>query len=420
MARPRTLVCLFVLVVATWPGLAPALGLPGWRTREVEVNGLTVQEIRLGTIVDRGELAIAVVTNGSTPGTTRLLVSRIQMFALMYGALPTWLTLVQSGSAFSLGGGCAVGETIVFPYIDGFRLRVARVAGNQITTTTPSIAGNDQYVATECAQVGDTTYYALLNDTRQRIELYAEDANGFRSENAGFANVLSVFSGAVRPALAAGVEGRLGIVYQQTSGSVRQVSFDAATKAIESNCQLALQMPAPTSFTNVRETTAVPGAWTGNGSEYRFGALGDFVNGGANTLTHFVSGGGCANWSVGKGSSTGVAPYGWLGSVAIIDKLGTAAYVGNASVWGRVDYEFGLLESLPPPPHRSGGPIDGVGVRDNDTRRFAVLVAGVSDASATRLELNYNALPRGVGNRWRSGFEDSGPRFATSNAPPGQ
>ena len=418
MARSRSFHLLLALVLVGLPGPGDALVPPGWRTREVEVNGLTVQEIRLGTITNRGELVIAVVTNGSTPGTTRLLAARIQMFALMNGALPTWLTLVQSGNAFSLGGGCPLGDAIVFPYIDGFRLRIARVNGDQITTTTPTIAGNDQYVATECARVGDSTYYALLNNTRQRIELYAEDSGGFRSENAGFANVLSVFSGAVRPALAAGVEGKLGIVYQQTTGSVRQVSFDAVTKAIESNCQLAMQTPVPTTFTSVREIVAAPGLWTGNGSEYRFGAIGDFVNGGSNVLTHFVSGGACANWTVGKGSSAGVAPYGWIGSTAIIDKLGKSAYIGNATVWGRVEYEFGGFESLPPPPHRSGGPIDGVGTLDNDSRRLALLLAGVSDASALRLEFNYNALPRGVSNRWRSGFEDSGPRVATSNAPP--
>lgn len=403
-------------------GLPPrldALVLDSWVSEPHFVNGQTVQEIRLGALAGDGQLAIAVVTNGTNPGTTSLMVARIQMLAALHGTLPVYLTLVQSGSAFSLAGGCNVGNTILFPYIESFRLHIARV-GDEIGTTTPSIAGTDQYVAAECTNVGDTAYFALLNHTRQRIELYAEDGNGFRSENAIFQNVLSVFSGGVRPGIAGGTGGRLGVVYQQTSGSIRQVSIDAITKMIESNCQILLQTPAPTAFTVPRDIAVMLGLRTRVGDEYRFGAFGDFAGAGNNVLTHFTSGGDCTSWTQPGGSSVGASPYGWLGSSVIPDTHGKVAFLGNAAHWGRLQVSDGWYDPLAAPPHRAGGPTDGIGVRDNDSDRFGVLVAGISQSSDAHVLLSYNGWPHGHLRpqfRWRFDFEDPGPRTAVGDPP---
>lgn len=410
---------LFLLFLGLSPRL-DALALGPWVSEPHFVNGQTVQEIRLGALAGDGQLAIAVVTNGTNPGTTSLMVAKIQMLAALHGALPVYLTLVQSSNAFSLGGGCHVGNTILFPYIENFRLHLARVDGDEIDTTTPSIAGTDQYVAAECTNVGDTAYFALLNHTQQRLELYAQDASGFRSENAGFQNVLSVFSGGVRPGIAGGTGGRLGVVYQQTSGSIRQVSIDATTKMIESNCQLLLQFPVPTAFTNPRDLAMLPGLRTHVGDQYRFGVFGDFAGAGNNALTHFTSGGGCASWTEPGGTSAGTGGYSWLASTVIPDTWGKVAFVGNAAHWGRLQMSDGWYDPLAAPPQRAGGPTDGIGVRDNDSDRFGVLVAGVSLTSDAELLLSYNGWPHEdlmPQRRWRFDFEDPGPRTALGDPP---
>lgn len=413
------LLCSLLFIAASPRALA--LGLGSWTASEPHfVNGQTVQEIRLGALTGDGELAIAVITNGTSPGTTSLMVAKLRMLSLLHGAVPVYLSLLQSSSAFSLGGGCQIGNTMVFPYIEDFRLQTIRIAGDDVTTTTPTVAGTDQYVSTDCTNVGDTVYYLLQNHTRQRLELYAEDTNGFRSENAGFQNVLSVFSGGVRPGIAGGTGGRLGVVYQQVTGSIRQVSIDAITKAIESNCQLYNQTPAPTTFTILREVRMMGGLRTRIGGEYRFGALGDYAGTGTNVVTHFTSGGACDSWTHGAGSSVGDASHGWVGSNVIPDTFGKAVFFGNGMFWGRLNVSEGWYDPLAAPPQRAGGPTDGIGVRDNDSGRFGVLVAGVSPTSDARIQLSYNGHPHEdlrTMMRWRFGFEDAGPRVAVGDPP---
>jgi len=412
--RMRPWIVLFVLILSIVADRAVA-GLPGtWVSQPFPVGGRVVQEVRLGASAGDRDMVIGVLINGPTSGTTTLLAGQIQMLALLNGALPTFLTLVAAGNAFSLGGPCEVGGVKIMPYVREFRPNAIRFSvGAPIAAALP-VAGTDLYTAIDCTNVGDTAYFALLNHTQSRIEMYVEDGDGFRSRNAGFANVLSTFAGGVRPAIAGSSDDMFAITYQQQNGSVRLVNVFASTKLIESNCQLHLVSPPPSTFERVKEMLVFPSAFTGIGMQRRFGAVGDFNLNGTNELTSFLAGGACVPTTVAAGTAAGVSPHDWLATVGIGHPTRDSAYFGNGDAFWKLHFDTGLTTELANPPVLAGGPVHGLGVWDNDSGRFGLLVVGVAPEDPARLRVAYNPTPWNPGSPrlLRSGFDLTGPGTA--------
>jgi hypothetical protein len=184
-------------------GFAPELPAQGLNaTRVTSVNGRQVFELRMGVVPRTGVLRTLVLTAGPVAGSTSLLVNTSLVGAVMNANVPmTFSVVVNSGSLYSLGGGCARAGELNFPYIDGTRFRIVRYTGTtQTIVSPPAIAA--QYEGVNCISSwdGQAVYYSLVNRTTQRVEVWRELAGGVfaRVYQNAFAIRLP-FNGGLRP-----------------------------------------------------------------------------------------------------------------------------------------------------------------------------------------------------------------------------
>ena len=195
---PR-LAALFALVpFALGPSVA------GAQTRIVSPNGRPVLEVRTGVQPNINLLRTLVVTAGPISGSTSLLATSAtpaQLFGP--GAPPPGFTVIVSdGQLFSLAGGCARGNQLDFPYINGFKLHIARFVGTTHTIVTSTLNNVDQYESVNCVTAPDglSTMYVLVNRTAQRTEIWRERTNNVFTRERQYSAVARLpFNGGLRP-----------------------------------------------------------------------------------------------------------------------------------------------------------------------------------------------------------------------------
>lgn len=301
-------------------------------------------------------------------------------------ALP--VALVQNVQVFSLGGGCKRGTTTVFPYIqnsaNNFRPFVVLANNGTASTAALAVAGNDQVHAIDCASDpnGQDIYFLVANATQARGELWRTAGSAApQLVSAAFTSLQSPFFGGVRPTLAwqspgsnGPSQGTLSVLYQRSNGQIQAAMVDPTTFTTSLNCTLFTQMPAPTSFTVVREFRFAGVRGTVD-LVNRVAIAGDYDrNGSAELFTTPITS--CAPSSTSLGSAAGGNGSNWTGFAGIAHPEAGWVYLGNGSSLVRVSPNAGQTQILTTPGVGPGGPFDAVGGRDADTGRFAFLVFG--------------------------------------------
>lgn len=245
------------------------------RSRVVAVNGRTVQEIRAGNEPGSNTLLRAVVvTNGPTGGTTTLVTAVADVNDWVNGAAPApvFASVIESGTVFSVGGGCRRGNQLDFPFINANRPRILRIVNGTPTVVTPGISGNELFDSAECVVSGDgtRTFYIFTNRSLQRLWLFA-DAGGPTDLNnplVSFA-ALTPFSGGHRPALSlvpgagpspgpvparstSGSASTVALLFMLSNGQTRWLQYNLEAFNVEFNCLVGTQTPPPTVFMRPR------------------------------------------------------------------------------------------------------------------------------------------------------------------------
>jgi hypothetical protein len=168
--------------------------------------GRTVLEIRKGTQPANPRLLFtAVITAGPTGGTTSILLQQAFLRDIFNPAVPAagWTTVLSTGTAFSLGGGCGRNNLIDFPFINNNRPVILRITGTTSQIITLGIAGTDQYDGADClVQRDGRVLYMLTNRTRQRLEFRREQGGLLQLVRDDFGTVITPFGGGMRPSIA--------------------------------------------------------------------------------------------------------------------------------------------------------------------------------------------------------------------------
>lgn len=188
------------LLVAAFQPPASAQGYQA--SRVAAVNGRQVFEIRMGIVPRTQTLRTLVITAGPVAGSTSLLANSTLAGSVMNPAVTLpFSVVVNSGSLYSLGGGCARAGELNFPYIDGTQFRIVRYTGTtQTIVTPPAVAGQFEGVNCTTSANGQAVYYTLANRTTGRIEIWRELAgNAFVRIHTGAAAIRLPFNGGLRP-----------------------------------------------------------------------------------------------------------------------------------------------------------------------------------------------------------------------------
>jgi hypothetical protein len=256
------------------------------KERDIEVNGRTIQEIRLAREPgSRILMRAVVVTNGPVAGTTSLLtaVADANAWPDSAASAPVFTTVIPSGTVFSVGGGCQRGNQLDFPFIDANRPRILRIVNGTPTVIVPAIPGNELFDSADCTQSGDgtRTYFIFSNRSVQRLWFFI-DAGGptdLNGPTVSFSAVRSPFQGGLRPAISVvpGTAQTVALLYMATNGQSRWLQYNAETLNVDFNCLAGTQSPAPTGFTIPR------GAKVANRD-----AVGDFNNDGTFEMVRIV------------------------------------------------------------------------------------------------------------------------------------
>jgi hypothetical protein len=244
-------------------GLPVAVAVAGddedvWIERSIEINGRTVQEIRMGGAPGGDELVVLVVTNGPAGGTS-LAAKSLALEELFLGDAVDFDEL-GDGQIFSIGDGCHLGGADVFVYIDNFKPKGVRVRNGNYEFFQPAVSAGDQYTGASCtvSSDGSRIHYMFQNRTQSRLEFWRESPLGtVVNENAGIVSVGDVFAGFSRPALGTGPGNDLTVFYQRNDGLMRDLVFDGVTHVARQICAGFHEMPVPTQFVLPREVAKI-------------------------------------------------------------------------------------------------------------------------------------------------------------------
>jgi hypothetical protein len=363
-----------------------------WIERSIEVNGRTVQEIRMGGAPGGDEVVVLVVTNGPTSGTS-LAAKTIALEELFFGDVVDFDEL-GDGQFFSISDSCHLGGADVFVYIDNFKPKGVRVRDGEYEFFLPPVSAGDQYTGASCtvSSDGSRIHYMFQNRTQARLEFWRESPLGtVVNENAGIVSVGDVFAGFSRPALGTGPGNDLTVFYQRNDGLMRDLVFDGVTHVPRQICAGHHEMPAPTTFVAPREVAKLAVSLRAGISDYRFGSLSDFDRNGVIDLATSSSGGGCGQATTAYGGVGNAAPYGWTGYVAIPEPDAAWSWVGNGNSFGVFVHATGQNAPMTAPPVRAGGPIAGIAVRDNDTGQPGGLLGATSLIDPSDVTFAYTA-----------------------------
>jgi hypothetical protein len=390
----------------------------------IPVINRQIFELRLGATTRstsstaNGGLLATVLTAGPTSGTTSLFGATLDGGTLFNGGpAPTFTTILASGSAFSLGGGCQRGGFTDFPFINANRPRIARfdAATGAFGVLTPTIAGNDFYDAIDCAPSSLGTAFVISNRTLSRVEIYRDNGAGFQAVNTtGINNVITPFSGGLRSAIAVDpLAGDVLLSVTRNTGAHQMITVDLATGAVATPCPLT-SAPIPGGFTRPRE-----GGFRllGKGAGARRLIVADFDNDGTTDFVTVPAGNCSPTLSSGPaGSSNGGNGFNWTGYSTTHDPE-----THNANVlWGDYFYvapgdNFAQDSALTSPYSGRGGPFHGCTVLDRD---FGHSILSLATGSLnTTLDFALAQTPRALnnGNRIFGGGLES-PRVLDTDA----
>jgi hypothetical protein len=333
-------------------------------------------------------LHVAALIAGS-PGTTLLTarfgaVTRTDINALpddiigQISPLSPVAGLVNA-QTFSVGGGCpanASGSDTIFSIVSGLRWYNVRL--NAAGSSVEGPYGPTTVHSIDCASTPDRSaiYYFLVNGTAPvRGELWRQDSSGVSLVSAGFAGLLSPFSGGVRPTLVYGPAAQqLTLQYLLASGSfINQVIGLPALNVLQS-CTPGSVSPPPTTFSTVWEGRLMRSYWaSASGVPARF-AAGDFNR---NAIAEGISLGanGCALTTVAMASAVGGNGYNWVGYSASADPTRPIGGLLGSGRLLQANLETGQIEEVPGVTLSSGGPIDSVPIREAASRRTGILYA---------------------------------------------
>jgi hypothetical protein len=361
-----------------------------WIESTIEVNGRTVQEIRMGGAPGGDEIVVVVLTNGPAGGTS-LAAKSLALEELFFGD-PGAFEALGDGQFFALGGGCHLGGADVFVYIDSFKPKVLQVRDGVFDFRTPTVAAGDQYVGAECSVSADggRIHYFFANRTQSRLEFFVEPLNGtISNENAGIASLGDVFAGFSRVAVDSGSGNDLNVFYQRNDGVMREVVIDGISKQLLQSCGVYTQVPPPGMFKGPKEKHKVRVPL--RSGVHRDGTVGDFDGDDDVEVSLVNSRGDCAQTVTPLGPAGKAPPYGWSGYAAISDPGARWTLVGNAAAFGVLDNLSGAITPFTPPPFLPGGPITGLAVRDNDTRHAGGLLGAASLIDVAQVTFAYSA-----------------------------
>lgn len=374
----------------------------------IPVINRQIFELRLGATtrstssIANGGLLATVLTAGPTSGTTSLFGATLDGGTLFNGGpAPTFTTILATGSAFSLGGGCQRGGFTDFPFINANRPRIARfdAATGTFSVVTPTIAGSDFYDAIDCVPSSLGTAFVVSNRTLSRVEVYRDNGSGFQAVNTtGINNVVTPFSGGLRNAIALdplALDVLLSVT--RNSGAHQMIAVDLATGTLSAPCQLA-SAPVPTGFTRPRE-----GAFRllGKGAGARRLIVADFDNDGSTDIVTLPSGSCSPTITSGPaGSSNGGNGFNWTGYSTTHDPE-----THNANIlWGDYFYvapgdNFAQDSALASPYAGRGGPFHGCTVVDRDVG-FSILSLATGSLNTT-LDFTLAQTPQALNNDYR-------------------
>ena len=227
------------------------------RGRSVPVNGRPVLEIRLSEVPAGNNLRAVVVTAGPTAGTTSLLTA--------VGTPDQWLDstvlpsnfqyLVESGTVFSVGGGCTRGSTTDFPFINNSKPNVLRFNGGTATIIPMLTFDSSNFDSAECraAPDGSRTTFVFSNRSTNRAIVVVDEGgpNDLNLPFVTFSSVLPPFLGGLRPqmSLVANRPHSVAFLWMETNGQTRWREFDTEAVNVDFNCLVDTQSPPPAGFT---------------------------------------------------------------------------------------------------------------------------------------------------------------------------
>jgi hypothetical protein len=251
-ARPFAITITFALLTCSLTASAQVI-----RQRVLDVNGRTVQEIRLGNEPGSPRLVrMVVVTNGPTAGTTSLLtaVADVNDWMDPTAPAPTFTSVIPSGTVFSVGGGCTRGGHIDFPFINANEPRVLLFSGGAPTILPVSVAGS-LWDSADCAVANDDsrTYFLFTNRVQQNGFFYVDTggANDLVAPQVSLGGAKTPFAGGLRPSLspAPDTARKVNLLFMQPNGQSRWWQYDPDAINVDFNCVAGAQAPPPTTFT---------------------------------------------------------------------------------------------------------------------------------------------------------------------------
>lgn len=382
-----------------------------------------ILELRVGPGPDTSSFTAVAAVRSASPNLTLMLLNGRRAVApappngLEIDALP--VRALENVQVFSVGGGCKVGNSTVYPFVrnqsNNFR-PYALWATNGVPAVTPlNIAGTDQIHSIECASGpgSQDVYYLAANATQSRAEVWK--GTGTAQPAPFFVNLpqlLSPFNGGIRPLMATTLLSPAGaaieIQYQRTNGQITTTYVALNPLNVIATCLLFTQSPVPSTFTVVREGRIIS-LQGGSALTNYFGSVADLDrNGSAELVTTPTST--CAPVLTGKGSSAGGNGFNWTGYGAIDNPARAWGYFGNGNSLLRVDYATGATQSLAVPSIGPGGPFDFMGGRVADSKAYGFFALGTRPGAPREIRAVLLGESLGEAN-FASGFE--GPSLDT-------
>jgi hypothetical protein len=410
---PAALVAVLLLLSC----VAPAAAQGYQASRVTAVNGRQVLEVRMGIVPGNQTLRTLVVTAGPVAGSTSLLASATPAGDVMNPALPMLFSVVvNSGSLFSLGGGCPRAGELNFPYIDGLQFRIVRYTGTtQTIVTPPAVAGQFEGVNCTTAPNGQFVFYTLANRTTGRIEVWREGAgNAFVRVHSGTAAIRLPFNGGIRPQIsrmfrrppsasgAAAPRETSGdplvayepamvlILYQLAAGGSRVEVIDTDQGSVRGTCPLATRTAGPPPFEAGLAPDYVVGDFDGNGVAEAL-SLGPSVDGLCEVGSRTVN----------LGSAAGGNGFTWTGFALAGDTLSKEYRVLNGQSF--VFLQPASVTPSPSPFAGRGGPFDAVHLGAGE---FAPGILAVGSAASNQSLEFFAFAPAFTGGVFVASFED--------------
>jgi hypothetical protein len=222
-----------------------------WNTGPVSV--VTPLEIKMGSSNEgiTPEILAVVLSNVSQNNNQ---ISAVTIRAPYDGSDNSNTTVIDSGSLFSLGDICTVGNTTVVPYIKDFNVNYALNSGLGWSTFTLASTLTLNYDNADCATTEDGIFLLGHNLTLSQSEIYTSSDNGVSFSLFSQHDSLGPFDGAIRESISTDLSHRYAItVSQAPNGIVRSTGFSTELFMPALNHTNIESLPIPTGFTFVKE-----------------------------------------------------------------------------------------------------------------------------------------------------------------------